>query len=225
MLRNCRSVFFLFSDCTKLCILNSFLLKNVWATATILQLPWHLRWLFLKSTDLYSRILSGFYRYGYRLRELHAFRSQLRLDTQNSVPLASPRNCAMAKRTKSRNRMQIISMNCTLDSVNTSVFWEKYRECRRSLPFTSALGTLTFSLKKTLQNHPPFQFVCLSLVLVITSLACFTINKRDTIQIEAAEVKLRLQLPLSCHQMPFYPSLSVLWMLWKTELSIHWLKI
>ena len=107
MLRNCRSVFFLFSDCTKLCILNSFLLKNVWATATILQLPWHLRWLFLKSTDLYSRILSGFYRYGYRLRELHAFSLQLRLDTQNSVPLTSPRNCAMAKRTKSRNRMQI----------------------------------------------------------------------------------------------------------------------
>ena len=59
-------------------------------TVTILQLPWHLRWLFLKSTDLYFRISLGFYRYGYRLCELHALSSRLRLDTKNSVLLTSP---------------------------------------------------------------------------------------------------------------------------------------
>ena len=52
---------------------------------------------------------------------------------------------SIAKRTKSKNRMQITEFPARL---NISVFWGKYRECWRSFCFTSALGIPAFALKE-----------------------------------------------------------------------------
>ena len=55
-------------------------------------------------------------------------------------------SCAIAKRTKSKSECN--SLNSPRDSVNISVFWGKYRECRPSFCVTSVLGTPDFSLKE-----------------------------------------------------------------------------
>ena len=50
------------------------------------------------------------------------------------------------KRAKSKNRMQITELSARLSQ--QSVFWGKYRECRRSFCFTSVLGTPAFALQE-----------------------------------------------------------------------------
>ena len=52
----------------------------------------------------------------------------------------------IAKRAKSR--IECKSLNSPRDSVNRSVFWGKYRECRRSFCFSSVLGKPAFAFKE-----------------------------------------------------------------------------
>ena len=71
-------------------------------------------------------------------------------------------------------KIECKALNSPWDTVNISVFRGNYREYRRSFCFTSVLATPAF--ERNLKNHPSFQFVCLSLVRVMTSLACFAIK-------------------------------------------------
>ena len=54
--------------------------------------------------------------------------------------------CQIAKRTKSKNGMQITEFHGRLSQ--QSVFWRNHREYRRTFRFRNVLGTLAFALKE-----------------------------------------------------------------------------
>ena len=78
------------------------------------------------------------------------------------------------KRTKSKNRMQITEFLARLSQhkrvlreIQVILATFSFHKCSRNTGFCSL---------RNLHNHPPFQFVCLSLVWVMTSLARFAIQ-------------------------------------------------
>ena len=57
-------------------------------------------------------------------------------------------------------KIECKSLNSPRDSVNISMFWGGYRECRRSFRCTGVLGTPAFTLKEIFKIiHPSSLFV------------------------------------------------------------------
>ena len=85
----------------------------------------------------------------------------------------------IAKRTKSKNRMRISEFLARL-SQHKRVLREIQGIWANS-SFHKCFRNTGFCPLRNLQNRPPFQFVCLSLVWVMTSLARFAILKQNII--------------------------------------------
>ena len=96
---------------------------------------------------------------------------------------ASNDNCLIYKRTnatKSKYRMQITEFPATL-SQHKRVLREKQGMLTKFLFHKCLAGNTGFCSERNLQNHQPFQFVCLSLVCVMTSLTRFAISANATL--------------------------------------------
>ena len=87
------------------------------------------------------------------------------------------RRFTIAKRTKSKNRMQITEFPARLSQQKRIL--REIHGMKAKFSFHKCFRNTRFCPSRNLQNHPPLQFLCLSLVLVITSLVRFAILIRE----------------------------------------------